>query len=51
MKCLVSQHTVYFPRVGDSQQNVLKGLLFAELAPVAAIVGGILGQEVLSHYY
>ena len=24
------------------------GLLFAELAPVAAIVGGILGQEVLT---
>ena len=28
--------------------HLLLGLLFAELAPVAAIVGGILGQEVLT---
>ena len=49
MKCLVSQYAVYLSRVVDSQQNVLLGLLFAELAPVAAIVGGILGQEVFSH--
>ena len=34
-------------RILRNEENLFLGLLFAELAPVAAIVGGILGQEVI----
>ena len=46
MRCLVS---LLDRLIGSSEDEsvLISGLLFAELAPVAAIVGGILGQEVI----
>ena len=46
MRCLVST----LDRIVWTIFYLFLGLLFAELAPVAAIVGGILGQEVLMQF-